>query len=137
MQVNRADWQELLQQGRLVELEQVLLREAQQPEITTQALLQVAGLLRDSNRFGSAIAVMKKVLERQPGDAIQHFRLARLYQGTGQHEPALQAYRRALQLNPGLGGGRKRTQRGLAKPAGSAGGRGRSRIGHVPGLCQG
>jgi tetratricopeptide (TPR) repeat protein len=104
MQVNRADWQELLQQGRLVELEQVLLREAQQPEITTQALLQVAGLLRDSNRFGSAIAVMKKVLERQPGDAIQHFRLARLYQGTGQHEPALQAYRRALQLNPGLGG---------------------------------
>jgi tetratricopeptide (TPR) repeat protein len=102
--VNPADWQELLQQGRLDELEQVLLRQAQQPSATTQDLIKVAGLLRDTNRFGSAITVMQKVLDQQPGDAIQHFRLARLYQGTGQHEPALQCYRSAVQLNPGLGG---------------------------------
>lgn len=100
----------LREQGRVEELSTVLLRAAQQPSITTQSLLQFAGVLRDSNQFAGAIEVMKIVLSRRNQHehindrATHHFRLARLYQGIGQHEHALQAYRDALQGNPELGG---------------------------------
>lgn len=102
----------LREQGRMEELCKVLLHLAEQPSVTTLTLLQLAGVLRDSNQFDSAIMVMKTVLKRESGQAnriteesaINYFRLGRLYQGVGQHEPALQAYRYALQGNPDLGG---------------------------------
>ncbi|HKX56256.1 MAG TPA: tetratricopeptide repeat protein, partial [Xanthomonadales bacterium] len=94
----------LRDQGRLDELGKVLLRFARQPSAATQTLLQLAGVLRDSNQFQAAIEVMQAVLVRENEVAIHHFRLARLYQGIGQHEPALQAYRDTLQRDPGLGG---------------------------------
>jgi tetratricopeptide (TPR) repeat protein len=52
----------------------------------------------------SAIEVMQIVLAREGEQAIHHFRLARLYQGAGQHQAALQAYRDTLQRDPELGG---------------------------------
>ncbi|HET6564097.1 MAG TPA: sulfotransferase, partial [Xanthomonadales bacterium] len=94
----------LREHGRLDEHGQVLIQFAQQPAVETPVLLQIAGVLRDSNRFHDAIKVMQDVVNRENEPAIHHFRLARLYQGTGQYDAALQSYRDTLQRDANQGG---------------------------------
>lgn len=94
----------LREQGRVAELGNVLINFAQQPSSSFETLLQIAGFLRDSNQFQHAIKVMEILLGRDGSQAVNHFRVARLYQGTGQHEAALGAYREALRRDSSLGG---------------------------------
>jgi len=95
---------QLRELGRTEELGELLSEFARRPDAQPLELLNIVGVLRDSNRYDQAIKVMRLVLARDASQAVNHFRLARLYQGTGQHEAALQAYRETLQRDASLGG---------------------------------
>ncbi|MDZ4729116.1 MAG: sulfotransferase [Xanthomonadales bacterium] len=94
----------LREQARLSDFNQVLLAFVAQPSADSPSLLKITGLLRDSNQFSSAIAVMQQLVAREPGLASHHFKLARLYQGVGEHEAALKAFRSSLLLDTTIGG---------------------------------
>jgi len=94
----------LREQGRIAEVGDLLIRIARLASDDSEALLKIAGFLRDSNLFGQAIEVMQLLLARDASQATNHFRLARLYQGLGQHEAALRSFREALRRDSGMGG---------------------------------
>lgn len=94
----------LREQARLGDFDQILLAFVAQPFIDSKSLLKIAGLLRDSNQFSSAIEVMQQLVASEPDLASHHFKLARLYQGVGEHESALKAYRSTLLLDTTIGG---------------------------------
>jgi tetratricopeptide (TPR) repeat protein len=82
---------------------EALLRASRQPAVTQQQLLQIGGFLRDSNEFPAAIEVCEIALERSPGQADLHFKLARLYQATGDFERAQKSLRSTLDLDASTG----------------------------------
>lgn len=94
----------LREQGRIAELGNLLVNTARLLSSDSEALLKIGGFLRDANLFTHAIEVMQLLLNRDASQAVNHFRLARMYQGIGQHEAALQAYRETLQRDPSIGG---------------------------------
>lgn len=94
----------LREQARLGDFNQVLLAFVAQPSADSTPLLKITGLLRDSNQFSSAIEVMQQLVASEPDLASHHFKLARLYQGVGEHESALKAYRSTLLLDTTIGG---------------------------------
>jgi len=95
---------QLRELGRAEELGELLSEFARWPDAQALQLLNIVGFLRDSNLYDQAITVMQRVLAEDASEAANHFRLARLYQGTGQHAAALQAYRETLQRDSSLGG---------------------------------
>ncbi len=94
----------LREQGRMAEVGDLLIDVARQAPGDSEALLKIAGFLRDGNLFDQAIEAMQLLLVRDASQAINHFRLARLHQGMGQHEAALQSFRETLQRDSGMGG---------------------------------
>ena len=82
---------------------EALLKASEQPAVTLNQLLQVAGFLRDSNQIATAIQVCERAAAMSPGQADLHFKLARLYQATGAFELALDALRKTLDLQPSVG----------------------------------
>lgn len=89
--------------GRPGEAGKVLLRASEQPGLDTRQLLQITGFLRDHNQYSAAIQVLKKVIQLDPGQTDLHFKLARLYQATGEFDLALQALRKTLEVAPSAG----------------------------------
>ncbi len=92
------------EEGRLGDFNTALQGFVTHPSADSTSLLKIAGLLRDSNQFNSAIEVMQKLVAKEPDQAAHHFKLARMYQGIGQHEAALKGYRATLQLDNTIGG---------------------------------
>jgi tetratricopeptide (TPR) repeat protein len=80
-----------------------LLQASEQPGITVNQLLQLAGFLRDSNQFDAAIRICEKASRQNPAQADLHFKLARLYQATGAFDLALDRLRKTLDLKPSTG----------------------------------
>jgi tetratricopeptide (TPR) repeat protein len=81
-----------------------VLREAsEQPGLKLEQLLQITGFLRDSNQFAAAIPVCKKAIEFSPRRADLFFKLARLYQATGDFDQALEHLRTTIELKPSIG----------------------------------
>ena len=89
--------------GKPQEAAAVLLDAAEQPDLDVDQLLQLTGFLRDSNQFAAAIRVCEKAVARCPDQADLHFKLGRLYQATGAFDRALDALRKALDLDPSIG----------------------------------
>ena len=89
--------------GKPGEAAEALTNASEQAGVTTHQLLQITGFLRDSNQHVAAIQVLQKVVGLNPGEAELHFKLARLYQATGEFEPALQSLRKTLDLQPSIG----------------------------------
>jgi tetratricopeptide (TPR) repeat protein len=90
--------------GRPGELADILLRLALTQQDDLKALLKIGGFLRDSNCMEQAIKVLQLALGVAPDDANLYFKLARLFQATGQFPEALSNLRLALDRNPRLGG---------------------------------
>ena len=80
--------------GRPGDAAEVLAKASEQAGVTAHQLLQITGFLRDSNQHAGAIDVLKRAVELNPGQADLHFKLARLYQATGEFDLALAAKRR-------------------------------------------
>lgn len=80
-----------------------LLAASEQPGLSEEQLLQVAGFLRDSNQYDAAITVCEKVVALRPNQPDLHFKLGRLYQATGAFDKALIALRKTLELQPATG----------------------------------
>ncbi|HEX6884935.1 MAG TPA: tetratricopeptide repeat protein [Planctomycetota bacterium] len=78
----------------LAELELALTRD---PEDST-ALLMKANLLDDTGDVQGAVRVLERITELQPSFAGAFAAKARKYQALGFHEPALEAFDRALEL---------------------------------------
>ena len=85
------------------EAAEVLVKASEQAGVTAHQLLQITGFLRDSNQHVAAIDVLKRAVELNPGQADLHFKLARLYQATGEFDLALAALRKTLDLQPSIG----------------------------------
>ncbi|WP_158273254.1 sulfotransferase [Limnohabitans sp. WS1] len=62
-----------------------------------------AGLLVQANRFEEALAVYQAYFRQQPGTAQDWMQYALALKTLGQQEPAVAAYRKAIELAPGLG----------------------------------
>jgi tetratricopeptide (TPR) repeat protein len=82
---------------------EVLRRASRQPAVTLEQLVQMAGFLRESNQFTTAIEMCEKALEMSPGQVDLHFKLARLYQATGAFDTARDALRTTLDLDASTG----------------------------------
>jgi len=82
---------------------EMLLKASRQSTVTQNQLLQITGFLRDSNQFAAAIQVCERAVAKSPGQADLRFKLARLYQATGAFDPALDALRKTLDLQPSVG----------------------------------
>jgi tetratricopeptide (TPR) repeat protein len=89
--------------GKPAEAAVVLQAAAEQPGLTLNHLLQITGFLRDSNQFAAAIPVCSKALELSPRRADLFFKLARLYQATGDFDRSLEHLKTALDLKPSVG----------------------------------
>lgn len=93
----------LREAGRPGEAGETLLRASEQPGINSHQLLQITGFLRDSNQYTAAIQVLKRVIQQAPEQADLQFKLARLYQATGEFDLALEALRKTLDVAPSTG----------------------------------
>ena len=93
----------LLSLGRTEDAADVLHATARQEGIGTEGLLQIAGFLRNCNRFDAAIELCRQARDLEPERADLHFKLARLYQGTGDFERARNTLHQVLDLDPATG----------------------------------
>jgi tetratricopeptide (TPR) repeat protein len=82
---------------------EVLLAATAQSDVTVNQLLQVSGFLRDTNQFAAAIQICEKAAGLKPGQADLQFKLARLYQASGDFDKSLDALRKTLDLDPATG----------------------------------
>jgi tetratricopeptide (TPR) repeat protein len=89
--------------GKPAEAGAVLLKASEQAGLTSNQLLQIAGFLRDSSQHDPAIRILKRVIDLAPNQADLHFKLARLYQATGEFELALESLRKTLDIDPSTG----------------------------------
>lgn len=93
----------LREAGRPGEAGKVLLKASEQAGVNSHQLLQIAGFLRDSSQHAAAIQVLKRVTQLEPEQTDLHFKLARLYQATGEFDLALEALRKTLDIAPSTG----------------------------------
>ena len=93
----------LREAGRPGEAGEVLLSASEQAGLGSHQLLQITGFLRDHNQHVAAIQVLKKVIQLAPEQADLYFKLARLYQATGEFDLALEALRKTLEVAPSTG----------------------------------
>ena len=93
----------LREAGRPGEAAEALLSASRQPGVNTHRLLQLTGFLRDSNQYAAAIEVLERVAELDPAQPDLQFKLARLYQATGQFDRSLAALRKTLDDTPSNG----------------------------------
>lgn len=56
----------------------------------------------DAGRYEQAIAILKSLTEKEPGEVVYRFNLALAYSLAGQDDLAIAGYRRTLQLKPDL-----------------------------------
>ena len=82
---------------------EVLTTASEQPGSSLNQLLQITGFMRDSNQFEAAIPVCLKALKLSPRRADLHFKLARLYQATGDFSKALEHLQLTIDLKPSIG----------------------------------
>lgn len=93
----------LLSLGRTDDAADILGATARQEGMGTEELLQIAGFLRNCNHFDAAIELCRQARGLEPERADIHFKLARLYQGTGDFERARNTLHRVLDLDPATG----------------------------------
>src|SRR5437588_155099 len=65
-------------------------------------LLAQAQAALDRNDFAAAIALLEKIAEAKPNDALAHFELGFAYSGLKKNAEAIPEYRRAIALDPNL-----------------------------------
>jgi len=76
------------------------LKHSKDPSTVYTLYFELGTIYLITNQMDKAESVFKKMIELNPGDAVNYFNLSLVYHSTGREEEALKAFEEAIRLNP-------------------------------------